>query len=55
MATPRPLKKVPPFFLSNPSLKAEILSSTPFLKNLVGGSPLPLLQKGGEGAHYAIL
>ena len=37
------------FFLSNPSLKVEVLSSPPLFENLVGGStpPLPSRKEAG--------
>ena len=45
------MKKVNPLSSSNPLLKAEVLSSPPFLKFGSRFNPPPQ-QKGGWGAYY---
>ena len=49
-----PPEKSHPLFPSNPPLKAEVLSSPPFLKTWLEAQPPSPLQKGGGGAHYAL-
>ena len=47
-----PLEKSHPLFLSNPRLRVEVLSRSPF-ENFVGAlHPPPPQQKGEWGAHY---
>ena len=54
-----PPKKVTPLFPSNPPVKVEVLSSSPFLKfgwRLNPTSPpTPTAGRGGGGAHYVTL
>ena len=56
----QPQKKVIPLFLTNPSLKVEVLSSlslSPEVLSKFGMSfnlPPSPQQKGGRGAHYVV-